>query len=214
MQGCDAILILGNGLREGGILPSWVQRHLDRAIELTRGEYLIAVSAGTTHRPPPLDARGFPIFEAVAAAAYLMERGIPAHRILTETNSYDTIGNAFFSRAIHVEPRRMRRLLVIASEFHAARAEAVFRWVYGLEPRPVEYELAFEAVPDSGMDALVLLARRERERQRLDTVADLARRITTMPDLHRWLFSEHEAYNAARTGFADRRVTGPTLESY
>jgi hypothetical protein len=214
MQGYDAILILGNGLREGGILPSWVQRHLDRAIELHRGEYLIAVSAGTTHRPPPVDARGFPIFEAVAAAAYLMERGIPGHRILTETNSYDTIGNAFFSRVVHVEPRRMRRLLVIASEFHAARAESVFRWVYGLEPRAIAFELHFEAVSDSSMDAAVLRARQQREQQRLDAVADLSKRITTMPDFHRWLFTEHDAYNAARKGFTEGRVTGPTLQSY
>ena len=214
MQNCDAILILGNGLREGGVLPSWVRRHLDRAIQLHKGEYVIALSAGTTHRPPPLDTSGFPIFESVAAAGYLMERGIPPDRILAETHSYDTIGNAFFSRVIHVEPRQMRRLLVIASDFHVARAEAVFRWVYGLEPRLVPYEVRFEAGSDRGMDAAVLQARQKRELERRDALADIAERITTMRDFHRWLFTEHDAYNAARGGFAAGRVTGSTLESY
>jgi hypothetical protein len=64
----DAILIPGGGVREGGLLPSWVRCRLDRALELHRGEFVIALSAGTPHRPPPLDDNGFPIFESVAAA--------------------------------------------------------------------------------------------------------------------------------------------------
>ncbi|MGA3023576.1 MAG: YdcF family protein [Bryobacteraceae bacterium] len=214
MREYDAMLIPGNGVREGGVLPSWVKRHLDRAVELYEGEYVIALSAGTTHRPPPLDASGFPIFESVAAAQYLMERGIPPDRILTETHSWDTIGNAYFSRVIHVEPRQMRRLLVIASDFHVARAEAVFRWVYGLGPPVVPYEFRFESVADPAMDAAVLQARVERERQRLGALANLTERITTMHDFHRWLFTEHDAYNAARRGFGAGQVTGPTIESY
>ena len=214
MRDCDAILILGNGLRAGGVLPSWVQRHLDRAIERHTGEWMIALSAGTTHRPPPLDANGFPIFESTAMAAYLMERGIPAENILTETCSYDTIGNAFFSRVIHVEPLRIHRLLVIASDFHLARAEAIFRWVYRLEPRPVPYELSFEGVSDPTMDAGVLEARRERELVRLGDHADLIRQFTTVAEFHRWLFTRHDAYNAARQGFGAGDVTGPMLQSY
>jgi hypothetical protein len=214
MRDCDAILILGNGIREGGVLPSWVRCHLDRAVERYNGEFVMALSAGTTHRPPPLDANGFPIFEAVVAARYLMERGIPADRILTETHSYDTIGNAFFSRVVHVEPRQMRRLLVIASDFHLARVEAVFQWVYALEPRPVLYELEFEAVSDPGMDTEVLRARQAREQARLDALAGSMRRIATMPDFHRWLFIEHGAYNATREGFGAGEVAGPALQSY
>jgi hypothetical protein len=214
MSDLDAILIPGNGVRAGGELPSWVRLHLDRAVEIYNGEYVIALSAGTTHRPPPVDEQGFPIFESVAAARYLMERGIPAERILTETQSYDTIGNAFFSRVIHAEPRQMRRLLVIASDFHLARVEAVFRWIYGLHPQPVQYELRFEGVSDPGMDKAVLDARVERERERLNASADLRGRITTMANFHRWLFSEHDAYNATRRGFGEGEVTGLALESY
>jgi len=210
----DAILVLGNGVREGGALPSWIQHQLDRAIQLHRGEYVIALSAGTTHRPPPLDARGFPILEAVAAARYLMERGIAPDRILTETCSYDTIGNAFFSRVIHVEPRRLRRLLLIVPDFHRARSEAVFRWVYGLEPASVPFELHFEAVADPDMDTAILRARLEHERVRLDALADLTQRVTTMHDFHRWLFTEHDAYNALRRGFGGGQVDALTLQSY
>jgi uncharacterized SAM-binding protein YcdF (DUF218 family) len=105
----DAILIPGGGVREGGLLPSWVRRRLDRALELHRGEFVIALNAGTPHRPPPLDGNGFPIFESVAAARYLISAGILQELILTETHSYDTIGNAYFSRVIHADPQRLRR---------------------------------------------------------------------------------------------------------
>jgi len=211
---CDAIVIPGNGIREGGVLPSWVKRHLDRAIELYSGELMMTLSGGTTHRPPPRDANGFPIFEAIVAAQYLIGRGIPAERILTETSSYDTIGNAFFSRVIHAEPRKLHRLLVIASDFHLARVRAAFQWVYGLEPRSVPWELSFEEVSDPDMDPVVLKARKEREKERLEDLAGLTGRIRTMPDLHRWLFSEHTAYDATRSGFGAGDVRGAALESY
>jgi hypothetical protein len=35
-----------------------------------------------------------------------------------------------------------------------------------------------------------------------------------MPDFHRWLFTEHDAYSAARQGFGAGRVDGPALQSY
>ena len=94
MQSYDAILIPGGGVREGGTVPSWVQGRFDLAVRIHQGEYIVALSAGTTHRPPPVDENGFPIFESAAGARYLMQAGIPAEQILTETNSYDTIGNA------------------------------------------------------------------------------------------------------------------------
>jgi len=210
----DAILIPGNGVRENGELPPWVLGRLDRVVRDYRGEYILPLSAGTTHRRPPLDARGFPILEAVAAARYLLDRGIPRERILPETASWDTIGNAYFSRVVHVAPRGFRRLLVLASEFHLTRTEAIFRWVYGLTPLTAPFELFFETAPDEGMDAAVLAARRERERESLAKLAGVMAEIGTLGDFHRWLFTEHNAYNAARTGFGDELIRGATLESY
>ncbi len=128
----DAILIPGGGVRAGGELPVWVTRRLDRALERAGNAWLVPLSAGTPHRPPPLDDCGFPILEARAGADYLAARGAAPERILIEAASYDTIGNAYFSRVVHAIPRGFRRALVVTSEFHMPRTEAVFRWVYGL----------------------------------------------------------------------------------
>ena len=94
----DAVLIPGGGLSASGEVTPWVKARLERAIALTpRPQWFIPLSAGTTHKPPPLDANGFPILESIAAAHYLQQRGIKGTRILPETVSLDTIGNAYFS---------------------------------------------------------------------------------------------------------------------
>jgi uncharacterized SAM-binding protein YcdF (DUF218 family) len=129
----DAILIPGGGLKSDGSLTPFVQARLDRALERS-AEFYIPLSAGTPHLATPLDARGYPIFEAIPAARYLHSRGIPRRQILPEVFSYDTIGNAFFARTVHTDPLGLRRLLTINSEFHMARTEAIFRWVFGAAP--------------------------------------------------------------------------------
>jgi uncharacterized SAM-binding protein YcdF (DUF218 family) len=153
----DAIIIPGGGVRAGGVLPPWVAARFDRALEVAGDALLIPLSAGTPYKPPPLDERGFPIFEARAGSEYLIQRGVDPRRILIEESSYDTIGNAFFSRVIHIEPRGLRRVLVITSAFHLERTAAVFRWVYSLDGNACVVE--FDSVPDVGIDSEALQAR-------------------------------------------------------
>jgi len=192
----DAVLIPGGGVREGGELPPWVKPRLDRAIQRAAGAWLVPLSAGTPHRPPPLDPRGFPILEARAEAAYLIARGADPRRILVEEASYDTIGNTYFSRVIHAIPRGFRRALVITSEFHMPRTEAAFRWIWGLPAPGGECALEFESVPDEGMDGTMRANRRERERASLATLHSLSAGIRTLHEFHEWLFTVHGVYRA------------------
>ncbi|HLH17265.1 MAG TPA: YdcF family protein [Bryobacteraceae bacterium] len=198
----DAILIPGGGVRAGGNLPVWVTRRLDRAMERAGSAWLVPLSAGTPHRPPPLDDSGFPILEARAGADYLAARGAEPERILIEAASYDTIGNAYFSSVVHAIPRGFRRALVVTSEFHMPRTEAVFRWVYGLAGPGEGCALDFDTVSDEGLDREMLRERIAGERARLAAVGELTGRIRSLADLHRWLFTEHGAYAARR---AERR---------
>lgn len=212
MPPCDAIIIPGGGVREGGELPSWVRRRLDRAIELYRGQFVITLSAGTKYRPPPIDDAGVPIFESVAAARYLINAGVPAESILTETCSYDTIGNAFFCRVIHTDLRGLRKLLVITSDFHLPRAEVVFNWIFGLQPLPVAYELDFEFVSDPEMDPDLQRVRTEKEARSFGALGDLPKRFTQMADFHNWLFTQHGAYRAQ--AHESSRLDDLTLQTY
>ena len=192
----DAVLIPGGGVREGGLLPPWVALRFDRAIERTGDALLIPLSAGTPHRPPPIDERGFPITEARAGAEYLVRRGVDPRRIAIEESSFDTIGNAYFSRVIHAIPRGLRRILVVTSEFHMPRTEAAFRWVYGLDGPACELE--FESTPNLGIEAVALRARVEKERAGLASLELLRGTIGSMAEFHAWLFAEHGVYRTAR----------------
>lgn len=199
-------------MRPGGKVPDWVSRRLDRAIEKLRNEPIILLSGGTTHRPPPLDENGFPIFESHAGARYLLDRGVPAAQILTEIMSWDTIGNAYFGKLIHIDPLQAQRLLVINSEFHASRCEAIFRWVFGLD-RAGSYEWTFETIPDRDtMPAEVWEARMEKERAGLRQLEPLKARINDLQEFRRWLFTEHAAY-AGVPAFRPA-PNGPLYQSY
>lgn len=190
----QAILIPGGGLNSDGSLPEWVRLRFDRALALYAGEWLMPLSAGTTHKPPPLDKRGFPIFEAQAGAVYLLEKGIPREKILVEASSYDTIGNAYFARVLHCDPRGLRRLHVITSAFHLPRTEAVFRWVFGLDVVGAPYQLTFEATPDAGIAPDVLAARVVKEQEGSLRVAKQRAQYDSLAKLHQFLFTEHSAY--------------------
>ena len=208
----DAVLIPGGGLSAGGEVTPWVQARLERAIALTPPpQFFIPLSAGTTHKPPPLDAKGFPILESVAAAHYLQQRGVNATRILPETVSLDTIGNAYFARVQHVEPLQLRRLHIITSAFHLPRTQAIFAWIFSLPPLAEPWQLTFEAVPDVGMAEEVLQARCDREKASLARVQTLKRRFTNLAAVHRWLYSEHGAYAIARS---PQRLDSEALDSY
>jgi hypothetical protein len=211
-MGYDAIIVPGGGLRAGGELPEHVKRRFDLALERWSGEWMVPLSAWTTHRPAMLDGDGRQMWEATAGARYLMTRGVEARRIVCEATSYDTIGNGYFSRVQIVEPMGWRRLLVITSEFHMPRTEAIFRWIYGLDGGTARYELEFAASPDDGLSEAGVAARRERESGSLRSVERLRERLTSLRSVAEWLFTEHDAYVAVRP--AAGRDEGTLLESY
>jgi uncharacterized SAM-binding protein YcdF (DUF218 family) len=209
----DAILVPGGGCKSAHELPPWVEARFDRVLQIHQNEPIIALSAGTVHKPPPLDGDGYPVFESRLGAAYLIRSGVDPGFILCETASYDTIGNAFFSRVFHVDPRGFKRLLIITSDSHMPRTQAIFQWVYGLTSpgNPGDYSLHFEAMPDRGMDAELLRVRQEKEKAGLARVLRLKEQIRTWTGFHRWLYSEHGAYAVA---VAPQRLTGKIREAY
>ena len=196
----QAAVVPGGGLHPDGSLPPWVQARLEEALKMhDQVQYFLLLSGGTVHKPPPRDEAGFPIFESHAAAEYLLDRGIPPSRLLTETSSYDTLGNAYFSRVIHAKPQSLQRLMVITSQFHLQRTRAAFQWIYRLEPLPFSFQLDYRSVPDRGIPPDSLRVRRQRERSSLEHLKKLCQKFTTLKEFHSWLFSQHGAYTRQET---------------
>lgn len=161
------------------------------------------LSGGTVHKPVPRGDDGHPIFESIAGTEYLLERGIEPERILTETTSYDTIGDAYFARVVHCDPTRLRTILVTSSEFHIERVQKIFQFVFGLptsDGTPAPYTLEFVSTPDTGLEGDVYEAREEREKQSLEKFKETieTQQIETLESFHDWLFREHNVYNAHR----------------
>jgi hypothetical protein len=135
----DAILVLAGGQVPGGGVPVWVERHLDKALELQQQSSngalckIVLLGGGTPHRAPILSPEGFVVHESTSCAEYLLSKGAPSALLFKEWASYDTIGNGYFSLTQHVIPRRWRTLAVVTSEFHMPRTRAVFEWIYGLQ---------------------------------------------------------------------------------
>ena len=91
------VVILGGGVTKEGNVPPHTQQRLNVAFDLYQqlGDKVIFIplSGGTPHKPNPLDKRGFPVWEATAAAQGLLQMGVPAKQILEESFSLDTVGN-------------------------------------------------------------------------------------------------------------------------
>lgn len=191
----DAILVLGGGLISKNVPKPWAKERLDEAIRSSKGnEYIITLSAGTTHKPPFLDSEGFPVFEADVMADYLKKKGVNPKYILAENCSYDTIGNAYFSRMIHAEPRKFLNLLIITNSSHMPRTKEIFDWIYNLEPS-LDYNLDFREVPDIGMEEEVLEKRNKKESEGLEKIKELKKGIFSLEDFHKWLYQNHGAYS-------------------
>jgi hypothetical protein len=199
MENFDCILVPGGGLLPDGALPPWTISRLDRVYALRdRCSRIALLSGGTVHKPPPLDRNGYPVFESRQAADYLVQLGLPPERLLTEICSYDTIGNAYYARLLFADPLDLKQLLVITSEFHMPRTQAIFDWVFSLEPLTIPCAIQFQETPNAGLSGQVLEARLHRENSSLEKLQQTIGQIEDLDELHRWIYTEHRAYTVGK----------------
>ena len=125
--GADFVIVLGAGLRpDGGVPPLLASRlergrevwaALDRQADDFRPMLILSGGKGGDERRS----------EASAMAAWLVERGFPADRLLLEDQSRTTEENLVFSKAIIDDLRPGARVAVVTSDFHAFRAALLAR---------------------------------------------------------------------------------------
>lgn len=215
----DCIVIPGGGLDSNGLPAPWVCARLDCAIDMASStNFFLVLSRGTTHRPPVLDSNAFPIDEASASADYLIQRNIPADKILVENWSLDTIGNAYFARQCILEPMQLRRLAVITNEFHMERTKLIFDWICSLtddERNPSnQYQIDYKSVINNGMNDEQLTARIEKERSSCEDLKLKIQRINNLSRLAQFLYVEHGAYQAKKLHVRRSQLDSVTASTY
>jgi hypothetical protein len=175
---------------------------------------ILCLSAGTAHLPQLLSADGLPIWESTACAAYLSQQhGLT--NVFVETTSYDTIGNAFYTRTTHTDVNGWRKLLVVTNEFHMERTKAIFNWIFleldndnddddGKKKKKKSksnnnYQLYYLESPNVGLTPEAVQARRERETASTKTVREkLIPKYTSLQAVWRFLTHEHSLYTASK----------------
>lgn len=184
----DAIFILGGSYVDENTLPEWVQSRLNAAIYNEKSAKLFVVlSRGTPHKPPPITSDGFPVDESSIMANYLIDRGIPKCKVIKESWSFDTIGNAYAALTLHAIPRNLRKLLIITSDFHMPRTKAIFNKVFSLLPLDI---FALEYLETESQ-----LSISQKETDSLKAWIERSNTMHTLCDLHTFIFHEHKAYN-------------------
>jgi len=126
----EVVIVLGAGLRSDGGVPPLLASRLDRGRAVWAALDRRAAAAGTA-RPLLIVSGGKGdderVAEAVAMAAYLSDRGVPADRLALESRSRNTEENLRFCAAIIDELRPGARAMIVTSDFHAFRAALIAR---------------------------------------------------------------------------------------
>ena len=214
----DAIVVLAGGVFRNGSVHADVARRLDEAIRAKAGTRvpIICSGGGTSHKPKILSEAGFEIPEADLMGHYLTARGVLKSDILLEAMSDDTVGNAFFTRCMHVEINQWTSVLIITSQYHMQRTKAIFDWAFlDLAPTTPSTVLTYLASKDQFDDAEARTVRVEKEAASTRSFsANIASKIHTMKEAHHWIFTAHAAY--AAQGYLGRKMptSAKLLASY
>jgi len=78
---------------------------------------------------------------------YAVKLGVPSEKIITEINSRDTVGDAFFTKLNILKNKEWKNILVTTSDYHVDRTSTIFKFIYGTE-------YAIKVIGSSGFDSL------------------------------------------------------------
>ena len=203
------IVLAGGSQKNESIesLPVWVKLRLDRAYEIShnlKDVAFILSSAGTPHRKPYINKAGYHIYECDSMANYLIHKyDIDPIKIYREYISYDTIGNAFFTRFNFTESFKIYNLYVITSQFHIERTKIIFDFVYqsislGNDlPGYYKYNIEYIATDNGTVDKEELNNRLIKERESINSFKQKIKthKLRDFDNFVKWIYHHHDAYS-------------------
>ena len=199
----QAIVVLAGGSQKTDdvyTLPEYVKARLDKCYEIfskNRKIKIILSSAGTPHRKPFINSNGYHVYECDSMARYLIEKYKVSHtNIYREYMSYDTIGNAYFSKTIFIDKMNITNFCVITSEFHFNRSKTIFNHIFN-KIENNKYNIEFIKTDNIGANSDDINKRKIKEessiKQFLTNIEEY--NLNSEYDIFNWLFTHHNAYN-------------------
>jgi vancomycin permeability regulator SanA len=115
----DIAIVLGNTVRADSSLSPWLKGRVDKALELYRQGRVreIMVSGGKGEYGVP---------EGFAMERYLLQRRVPANRIIADNDGNNTYLTAKDFLALN-ETRHFASAIVVTSFYHITRAKYIIR---------------------------------------------------------------------------------------
>lgn len=123
----DAIIVLANQMDKNGLLNYESKTRANKAVEILnkRGISHI-VTCGWAYR----DDSDIKIADAFKS--YIVNSlGVKPNKVITELNSRDTVGDAYFTKINIALSLNWKNLCVVTSDYHVKRTKEIFSFIYG-----------------------------------------------------------------------------------
>lgn len=162
------IIVSGGGINPDGALYESSKANVFRGLEVfRRDESQVAIFTSRWNyflRPKP------PITEAEAMKAFALKLGMHLSRTVVEDQSYDTVGNAYYTNKIIVQDMpNVRSITLVTSTWHMPKARFIYNKMFGGN----RFKLVFE-------EATMWMAPEEEEKMK----AEEAKKIKVLEDIY------------------------------
>jgi len=173
------VIVLGNKLRSNHIHQE-LKGRMDVGIKvfMEKEAHFMVLSGGKSN--PYIKYA-----ECEIMRDYAVSKGINPDKIIMDSKSLDTIGNAYFTRRIIEKLGNVKNICVISSCYHMKRVEFIFRMCYGYN-----FNLIFDFCYDCDSQ------NKEKEEKKLSRAKDFFAGISPgdIDKIERKIFSSHKLY--------------------
>jgi uncharacterized SAM-binding protein YcdF (DUF218 family) len=123
----DAVIVLANQMDQNGLLNSESKARANKAVEiLNELDISNIVTCGWNYR------NDSDIKIADAFKSYIVNSlGVNPSKVITELNSRDTVGDAYFTKINLALSLNWKNLCVVTSDYHVKRTQEIFSFIYG-----------------------------------------------------------------------------------
>jgi vancomycin permeability regulator SanA len=178
----DCIIVLANEMdKEGNLNLESTSRVKLASDSYSNNSSTTLITCGWNYRK---DSK---LFIGDVMKEFAVKLGVPSEKIITELNSRDTVGDAFFTKHNILTNRKWKNILVVTSDYHVDRTLSIFKFIYG-------YEYTIEVIGSSGSDSL---EKKESEKKSLEAFEQTFKNIREGNDIEIYekLSTLHPFYN-------------------